>query len=219
MADLVQRRQQRVIEQPTPGDLPAFVRQLGADPVVVAETGRVASELLAAGFTRSGTRDGLAFLTPPGPPAPRAQLVPTAEAVTADAAIAAARFGRALDDRRVLIEADALPGGADGDPAGRLEVLEQAPGAMRARVSLAQPTWLVLREPYYRNWRATIDGRPAPVYPAGGFLLAMLVDSGTHEVRAAYHERWLLPAVIAAVLGVVLLPLVLRRAVAASHPA
>jgi uncharacterized membrane protein YfhO len=90
---------------------------------------------------------------------------------------------------------------------------------MRARVTLAQPTWLVLREPYYRNWRAAIDGRPARLYPAGGFLLGLLVDAGTHEVQAAYHEGRLLPGVVLAALAVVLLPLALRRAVAASRPA
>jgi hypothetical protein len=219
MADLVQRRQQQVLETRTPGDAGAFVRQVAADPVVVSEAGTMASELVAAGFTRVGQLDDLLFLSPPAPPAPRVQLVPHAEAVPAETAVAAARLGRALDDQRVLIEAEALPGGAEGDPAGRLEVHKRTPGMVRARVVVAQPTWLVLREPYYRNWHATIDGRPTRVYPAGGFLLAMLVDAGTHEVQAAYHERGLLPGVLLAALAVLLLPLALRRAVAATRPA
>jgi hypothetical protein len=216
MADLVQRRQQPVLEGRTPGDAAAFIRQIGADPVVV-EAGAVASELAAAGFARIGQLNGLVVLSPPTPPAPRVQLIPRAEAVTPETAIAAARLGRALDDQHVLIEADALPGGTDGDPAGRLEVLERAPGMLRARVTVARPTWLVVREPYYRNWRAAVDGRPAQVYPAGGFLLAMLVDAGTHDVQAAYHERGFLPGVIVAALAVVFLPLALRRALPASH--
>jgi len=216
MADLAQRRQNEVIEQPTPGDAIALVRQIGADPVVVAEQGALAPALLAAGFARVDARHGLLFLSPPTPPAPRAVLVPRAEAVTPETAAAEARFGRALDTQRVLVEADALPGGADGDSNGRLEVREHAPGLVRARTVLARPTWLVLREPYYRNWRASIDGRPARVYPAGGFFLAILVDAGAHDVEVAYRERGLLPGALLAALALILLPPALRRAVPAT---
>jgi hypothetical protein len=219
MADLAQRRQNEVIERQTPGDAVALARQVGADPVVVAEAGSLARAFLAAGYTRAAARDGLVFLTSPVAPPPRAQLVPRAKAATAETAAAAARFGRALDETRVLVEAGALPGGAHGDSNGRLEIREHEPGVLRARVVVARATWLVLRDPYYRNWRATVDDRDAPVYPAGGFFLGVLIAPGAHDVEVVYHERWLLPGVVLAALALALLPSALRRAGAAGHPA
>jgi len=212
MADLAQRRQQQVFEAPTPGDAAALIRQVGADPVVVVEASPLANELAVAGFVQIDRSDRLLFLSPPAPPVPQIQLVPRAEAVTAETAIAAARFGRALDENHVLVEADALPGGAEGDPAGQLEVLDQEPGALNARVAVDRPTWLVVREPYYRNWRATIDGEPARIYPAGGFVLGILVDAGSHDVHMSYRERRLAIGAVLAVLAAVLLPPALRRA-------
>src|SRR5207247_10989617 len=136
-----------------------------ADPVVVAAGSLLAAELEGAGFRSAGKARGLVRLSAPASPLPRAQLVPHAEAAPATVAIAAARAGRALDDPRLLIEADAVPGRAEGDPAGRVEVLELLPGAARFRLSVARPTWLVVREPYYANWRAAVDGRPVGISP------------------------------------------------------
>jgi uncharacterized membrane protein YfhO len=82
---------------------------------------------------------------------------------------------------------------------------------VRARVTVARPTWLVLREPYYANWRATVDGRRTEIFPAGGFLMALLVDAGTHDVRVEYHERGLLPGVVVALLAAIALPIAVRR--------
>jgi len=218
MADLAQWRQAGVMENAVPGTAAALVRQVGADPVVVAERNALAGELAAAGFTTVGRADGMLFLAPPGPPVPRVQLVPHADAVSADAAVAAARVGQALDERHVLIEAETLPGGADGDPDGRLDVLEHEPGTVHVRVALARPTWLVMREPYYRNWHATVDARPVQTFPAGGFLLAALIDGGQHDVRLVYREPRLLVGVVGMVLAALLLPVALRRAIGRPGP-
>jgi hypothetical protein len=190
------------------------VRQIGADPVVVPGWTPLLRELLAAGYRIVGREGVLVYLSPPGPPAPRAQLVPHAEATSAEAAIAAARAGRALDADHVLIEADVLPGGGEGDASGRVDLLDRSPGALHARVAVAKPTWLVLREPFYENWRATIDDRPAATFPAGGFLIGVLVDAGTHDVRLDYREPKLLPGALLALATAVVLPFVLRRTIA-----
>jgi hypothetical protein len=209
-----------VLESRTPGDAAALVRQLGADPVVITEASPLAHDLLTAGFIQIDRLEGLLFLSPPAPPLPRVALVPRAVAVDAETAIAAARLGRALDEQHVLVEADVLPGGAEGDRAGRLEVLEYEPGALHARVTVDRPTWLVVREPYYRNWRALVDGQRAGLYPAAGFVLGILVDVGTHDVHLAYREPKLAVGVVLAVLAAVFLPAALRGAVSwAGRPA
>jgi hypothetical protein len=211
MADLTQSRQGKVIESTTPADPVALARQIGGDPVVVGATSRQAGIFAAAGYTIVGRMGTLVFLAAPSAPAPRVALVPRAKAVTMDAAVRAARFGRALDARRVLIEADGLPGGAVGDPAGRLDGVDRVPGLVRARVELARPTWLVVREPYFRGWRATIDGRPAQIFPAGAFMMGVLVDGGSHDVRIEYRERGVPIGFAIAAIAAVVLPFAVRQ--------
>ena len=213
MGDLLQWRQYEVLENAAPRAAVDLARALGADPTIVGEGSPLASRLVGAGFRQTGQLGGLSFLSPPAPVPPRAELAPRAKGTTAERAIAAARRGRVLDHRRVLVEAEPLPGGAVGDPGGRLDLLEESPGSLRARVAVARPTWFVMREPYYRNWQATVDGRAVPVYPVGGFLLGLLVDTGTHEVRVVYREPHLFPGVIVAALTALLLPVALRRVV------
>ena len=104
-----------------------------------------------------------------------------------------------------------MPGGVSGDATSALVDLEVDAGVVRARADVARPTWLVVREPYYPNWEATIDGGPTRVYPAAGFLLAVLVDAGAHEVRIAYREPRLALGVLVAVAALVLLPFAFRR--------
>src|SRR5207244_2700601 len=114
-----------------------------------------------------------------------------------------------LDADSVLVEADRLEGGAAGDPHGRVVVLAQRPGFARLQVAVERPTWLVAREPFYRNWHATVDGTAATIRPAGGFFLAFLVSAGDHDVELEYRERQLaLGGAMAALVGIGLAGLV-----------
>lgn len=45
---------------------------------------------------------------------------------------------------------------------------------------------LVVSEMYERGWRASVDGRPAPVYRADGVFQAIPVPAGVHTVRLSY---------------------------------
>lgn len=211
MADLTQSRQVKVIESAAPGDPVALARQIAADPVVVDGASPLHRAFTDAGWVVMRRMGKLVFLVAPGELAPPLQLASRAKAVDVDEAIAAARFGLALDARRVLIEADALPGGAIGDPSGRITDVERTNGMVSARVTVSTPTWLVLREPYYANWRATIDGQPATLFPAAAFMMAVLVSAGTHDVRVAYHERGILPGLLVAALTALALPFAIRR--------
>jgi uncharacterized membrane protein YfhO len=69
-----------------------------------------------------------------------------------------------------------------------------------------------MREPYYANWYATVDGRSATVRLAAGFLLAVLIDAGSHEVWLGYREPGLVPGALVALGALLRLPPVLRRA-------
>ncbi|HYC23396.1 MAG TPA: YfhO family protein, partial [Candidatus Bathyarchaeia archaeon] len=212
---LAQWRQLEVMEAAQVEHAAELARELAADPLVVARGSPLEAKLVGAGYEPLGAEppNGLRMLSA-SKPAPRYLLVAHARAASADEAIAAARIGRALDGEAVLIEGEASELGAaatPGDADGVLELTAWRPGALRARVSVSRPTWLVAREPFYRNWRATIDGRSATVRPAGGFFLALLVPSGAHEVELAYHEPGLAIGACIALVALLALWYVPRR--------
>jgi hypothetical protein len=210
---LAQWRQLETLEFAEAAELVALLRQWGADPVVVAAGGQLEQRLVAAGFRPAGAIGGLSLLSSAEARSQRYLLVPRAREASAAVAIEAARAGRALTETSLLVEASSLTAGRDGDPDGQIGILEESPRSAFLRVSVDRPTWLAVRQPYYRNWRATVDGGSAPIHPAGGFFLALLVDRGEHEVALSYEEPGLFPAVAMAVITAVLFPLSLRTAI------
>ena len=144
---------------------------------------------------------------------PEAQLVPT------------------LSDRRFPIEQLALyadttsvsPAPLDNSgPAAsalRAEVVEWRAGKMTVAVTGTSPgsEYLVVAENWYPSWRATIDGKPAPVLRAQNTLLSVVLPPGAKEVilefdGAEYHRGKLISML--SVLGVLALfaaPALARR--------
>jgi hypothetical protein len=49
--------------------------------------------------------------------------------------------------------------------------------------------WLVLADPWFPSWQATVDGRPARMYRANGLVRAVPVPAGKHRVRFTYRPR------------------------------
>ena len=54
------------------------------------------------------------------------------------------------------------------------------------------------------GWRASIDGRPAATKAIDRFMLGVEVPAGTHDVRFDYRPGWLVPGLLAMLLGVLL---------------
>jgi hypothetical protein len=165
----------------------ALVGQLGVSRVVVRAGTPLEASFVQAGLERVKAFDRLSVLRMPHP-APRTFLAGAVRLVDAGEGVAAARHGTALSPGPVLVEAAPVGRVEEGDPAGRLEIVARSSGEHALRVDVARPTWLVAREPYYRSWAATIDGRPAEVRPAGGFFLAIRVEGGRHDVTLRYRE-------------------------------
>ena len=91
-----------------------------------------------------------------------------------------------------------------------VEVVEEAPARLRARVDTPRPAVVVWSRTYFRAWRARVDGQVAQTLVADGHLLGVRVSAGRHEVEVAW-SAWplVLGSVIAlAALGVLV---VLRR--------
>ena len=52
-----------------------------------------------------------------------------------------------------------------------------------------KPSLVVVAQTYYHNWRATVDGRPAPLLRANVAFQAVPIPAGAHAVRLVYQDR------------------------------
>ncbi len=79
------------------------------------------------------------------------------------------------------------------------------------------PSWLVVSENWYPDWRATVDGQQATVYRGQFSLITIPLPAGAKEVslefRSAAYEKGRLITFISliAALGLWLVPLVRTR--------
>jgi len=98
--------------------------------------------------------------------------------------------------RAVLEQDPGIASTADGvgdgsEPPGRAEYANQGPQSARVEVETAAAGVLVIRNVFDPGWRATVDGRPAPVLVADGFLQAVPVPAGRHTVVLGYDDPWI----------------------------
>jgi Bacterial membrane protein YfhO len=70
---------------------------------------------------------------------------------------------------------------------GRAEVLEERDDLLRVRCAASAPAWLVVPDGYDPDWRAHVDGKPAPLLRANAAFRAVPLPSGTHQVTLAYR--------------------------------
>ena len=148
---------------------------------------------------------------------PRAYVVPTAEwALSQEAALD--QMGESTFDprRTVILEGDpgtAVPlvgtWSADGS---RARITERRANKVRITVDVESHGYLVLLDTYFPGWRAEVDGKTAPIYPANGLFRAVRVSAGRHEVVFSYlPTSFLLGLGLAAVAAAILAWLLLRE--------
>jgi Bacterial membrane protein YfhO len=132
---------------------------------------------------------------------PRAWVVHRARVVDGEAAAARAIAGE-LDPRAevVLEEAPSVaPEGEGMEEAAKIEEVGQT--GMVVEVKLARPGVLVVAEPWYPGWTATVDGKGEKLLLANLALRAVALPAGAHRVEMRYRsaavERGLLVAGVA----------------------
>jgi hypothetical protein len=95
--------------------------------------------------------------------------------------------------RRVVL--DRAPAAAAPRPAfvprGPARIVSQAWERDRAgfEVRAPRPSMLVVTDTHYPGWEARVDGRPAPLLRANGYLRAVAVPPGLHRVEMRYRPR------------------------------
>jgi hypothetical protein len=68
-----------------------------------------------------------------------------------------------------------------------VQVVRYAPDAVEIEVDSPAEGYLVLSDPYYPGWRATVDGEPATILRADYAFRAVAVPAGPHRVTMAFR--------------------------------
>ncbi len=104
-----------------------------------------------------------------------------------------ARLWRTMVDRGPSPGIAILEGWGGGAEVGRadagdkVEWLEDGMSRVKLRVTTAEGGVLVLLDTYASGWKATVDGRPAKIFPANLAFRAVDVPPGSHEVDFLYR--------------------------------
>jgi hypothetical protein len=119
---------------------------------------------------------------------PRAWVVGAAEAAPDEGAeVDAAIFF----PHRAQVALDApppVPLTRPGEIPSKITFEEPRPEILRLRTGTDAPGMLVVSETYDDDWRATIDGRPTPIYRANYFVRAIFLPAGNHLVEFRYDN-------------------------------
>jgi len=78
-----------------------------------------------------------------------------------------------------------------------------------ARVSLAQPGYLLQREAWYPGWRARVDGVDTPVVRADVLFRAVPLDAGVHDVEVFFSAATFTRGGLLSLVGLVVTALLL----------
>ncbi len=108
-----------------------------------------------------------------------------------------------FDPRKsVLLEQEESPptiGPAAVGSTGEASISQYRRNSVTVQVNVTQPSWLVLADPNYPGWSATIDGREQQVYTAYYLLRAVPLTSGHHIVEFRYWPTTYWPAILISV--------------------
>ncbi|HEX5418083.1 MAG TPA: YfhO family protein, partial [Chloroflexota bacterium] len=119
---------------------------------------------------------------------PRAFLVGRVKVVDGPQAAIAAMKQESVDPRDLAI-VETLPGNAPGDVlpgGGNAEIIGYASSNVTIAVDASAPSLLVLTDTYYPGWKATVDGREAPIFATDLAFRGVRVPAGHHLVAFSY---------------------------------
>jgi hypothetical protein len=103
------------------------------------------------------------------------------------------------------------PAWMDGDAEAVVEEHPARPAQRSFRVTASREGTLLLTTPFVEGWSARIDGRAAAVRRANGYMQAVDVPAGRHEVELAYWPPGLSAGAGTAALAAVALGIAVAR--------
>jgi hypothetical protein len=93
--------------------------------------------------------------------------------------------------RTVLLDvsshAEALPARVSTHPASQVSLAAYTNAVVDIDVTAAENGFVVLNDIWHPWWRATVDGRPVPIFKANVLFRAVEVEKGRHRVRFTFE--------------------------------
>jgi hypothetical protein len=139
---------------------------------------------------------------------PRAWVVHEALPITRDDQIVGYLESATFDPRRQTFVRGAAPPLQKCEQPESATLVERESGRMVIDAQLGCRGMVIDAETYFPGWEATVDGKPAPVYEAYGFLRGVVVDAGWHRIDMRYRPKsvyWGGALTLLGLLGAVLL--------------
>jgi Bacterial membrane protein YfhO len=118
---------------------------------------------------------------------PRAYLVPAVQKLPEGEILPALTTGGWNPAQTAFVPADAPVNVAAGPLTGDARVTRYEEDRVEVRTTASRPALMVLADNYYAGWRATIDGREAPIVRTNHTLRGVVVPQGTHTVEFTFH--------------------------------
>ncbi len=94
----------------------------------------------------------------------------------------------------------------------QVQSIDEQQASVRVRVQMVCEGLLVVSDNWYPGWRATVDGRSAPIFLVDQAIRAVAVGPGTHEVVMTYRPVTIYTGLLLLALGVGLTLWLARRA-------
>ena len=86
-------------------------------------------------------------------------------------------------------DADLVRTTPDGSHDARAEVIRYTPDRVVIDADSRDGGFLVLTDQYYPGWRASVDGKPAPIYRTDYLFRGVRLPPGRHRVAFEYRPR------------------------------
>jgi uncharacterized membrane protein YfhO len=72
------------------------------------------------------------------------------------------------------------------DETARIDRTVDRPNFIAAKVTSKTPSFAVFSEAWAKGWKATLDGKPVPIYRADYYLRGIAVPAGEHLIEMRY---------------------------------
>jgi len=124
---------------------------------------------------------------------PRAWLVPEVISAKPNQVLEAIQSSRLPDGRTykpnqvALVEAPLMFKAQNPDLAATAEIISLSNSQIEIQTDSTSPAFLVLSDVYYPGWRATIDGKPTPIFQTNYVLRGVQVPHGNHRVTFEFN--------------------------------
>lgn len=85
----------------------------------------------------------------------------------------------------------------------RVTYVRQSNSSIALSTDSEEPSVLVITETFYPGWKATIDGKSAPILHGNYLFKSLILEAGHHEIRISYFPDSLKIGVLLCIIGLV----------------